>query len=202
MAVDTTMAANDHYNDNNYNYNYGNNQSSQPQRPLYTAGHHAPPIPSLPQSGQQYYHQESSHFSSPFETSFDDHVYPAPHLPLHSQHSFGQDSGYSAYSGQAGRGEPQESTTSFGDNIPLQPQQANRNKDKITDHVYDAREAGMPDGLNEDKRKRRRGMGIFQRSKKRMAWVTYLLTTIQLTVFIVEIVKNGKCGRRSVSFTY
>jgi uncharacterized membrane protein len=61
--------------------------------------------------------------------------------------------------------------------------------------VYDApagynASTGAPVYLEEGRKNRRSGMGMFK-TKGRIPWVVYILTTAQVIVFIVEIVKNG-----------
>ena len=64
----------------------------------------------------------------------------------------------------------------------------------ITDHVYDATNA--PSNLEDGRRKKNRistaiGLNTLQNRKTRIPWVVYLLTTVQVAVFIAEIVKNS-----------
>jgi hypothetical protein len=63
-----------------------------------------------------------------------------------------------------------------------------------TDHVYDA--AAAPAHLEEGRNKRNRisaaiGLNTLSKKKTRIPWVVYLLTAIQVGVFIGEIIKNG-----------
>lgn len=46
-----------------------------------------------------------------------------------------------------------------------------------------------PEVIEPDTRSRKKKKGFFQ---KKLAWVTYTLTTVQIVVFIVELVKNGR----------
>ncbi|KAK0754951.1 hypothetical protein B0T18DRAFT_49412 [Schizothecium vesticola] len=104
---------------------------------------------------------------SPFDTPFDDHVYPA------STHQ-----------------SPYPSQNQLND-IPLQPQGQGRhspNKDpEMQDHVYEA-----PKRKKSRKARVRMGeLGMLGSSDKKIPWVVYLFTVIQVAVFVGELVKNG-----------
>jgi hypothetical protein len=125
---------------------------------------------------------------SPFETPFDDHVYPSGVDGAQSQSTLGPDTRY--YGQQGGRAAT--SQNSFADNIPLQDHPGKPGvENPSTDHVYDA-PAAPPRVMEEGRSKRRGGFGRLQSPKKRIAWVVYTLTLIQVAVFIAEIVKNGR----------
>jgi hypothetical protein len=122
--------------------------------------------------------------ASPFEGPFDDHVYPASRAPSqNSQNSFqNQDTAYI----RPGGAKPQDSQDNFRDSIPLRNQGT---KDgSPTDHVYDVGEnAGI-----EGRRKPPRGFGMFgSDGKNRTAWAVWLFTTVQIAVFIGELIKAG-----------
>jgi hypothetical protein len=166
------MAANDYYNPRPQQPHIqpyeGNSYSQQ-------GGYgHEPELQiAPPYSSQSRTHQSPV---SPFEGPFDDHVYPA--RPQDSQSSFAHDTSFH----DRGRETRQDS---FRDDIPLRDHVQKGNE---TDHVYDA-----PQQIPPDSDKRRSGAGrFFKKGKGRVAWVTYILTTIQVAVFIAEIVKNGK----------
>jgi hypothetical protein len=63
-----------------------------------------------------------------------------------------------------------------------------------TDHVYDATNA--PGHLEGGRRRKRIsamiGLDTLNKPKTRIPWVVYILTLVQVIVFVVEIVKNGK----------
>ena len=133
--------------------------------------------------------------ASPFATPFDDRVYPMgrpTNAQYDSQTSIGGDS---RYYGQSDR--PQDSTGTFRDDIPLQPQKPIApQKDQYhndSDHVYDAPprpthlEAGIPGGNRVSYTKPKK-------SKWKIAWVCYIIGAVQLAVFIAELVRNGKAG--------
>jgi hypothetical protein len=105
-----------------------------------------------------------------------------------SQSTFGKDS---IYYGQGGGGrQPAESQSSFRDDIPLRDHPGVPPKDHMDDddQVYD-----RPSHMMEEARpKRRSGMGFLKAPKKKIAWVVYTLTVIQVGVFIGELAKNGR----------
>ncbi|PBP17151.1 rhomboid family membrane protein-like protein [Diplocarpon rosae] len=178
---------NDNDNDNYASYNPTAQSHSQP-----------PAAPSIAPS----YHTESSHlrrhdiaspispYESPFVAPFDDHVYPAAKTSrFDSQTTLGGDSRHYE---QGGDGHF-ESSSSYQDGIPLREHPAVPPKDAPgaeTDHVYDA--PVQPAMLEEGKKsKRKRISGMFMNQKKRVPWITYILTAVQVGVFIGEIAKNG-----------
>lgn len=104
-----------------------------------------------------------------------------------SQSTLGQDS---RYYGQGGGGRL-EASNSYQDNIPLRDHPGLKPTDS-TDHVYDAPAPAPPAQLEEGRGKKRfSGFGKFN-TKSRIPWVTYVLTVIQVAVFIAEIVKNAQ----------
>jgi len=85
-----------------------------------------------------------------------------------------------------------DSNPSFQDDIPLRDHPGMPAKDNnSTDHVYDApAPALMEEGRRRPNRLSGLGKGLLK-TKKRIPWVVYTLTLIQVVVFLVEIVKNG-----------
>lgn len=137
---------------------------------------------------------------SPFQTPFDDHVYPTgSHSAadaMSSQHSFAQDTRY--HSPAAGDVSP------VGDDIPLrQHPDAAASSNKMgspgyamdsTDHVYDAPAGGrLPDAERSAGKGRIRfgELGMLGSGKKRIPIFVYLFSIIQIAVFIGEMVKAG-----------
>lgn len=125
---------------------------------------------------------------SPFDTVFDDHVYPMNSRPTpgSSTGDLGQQNLYqdTGYYGGAGRTPGQEE-------IPLQDRP---NKDvEMNDHVYDAPVgSGGRSGKKSKKGKVRLGeLGMMGSDKKRIPWIVYLFSLIQIGVFIAQIVRNG-----------
>ncbi|KAL2167638.1 hypothetical protein VTG60DRAFT_975 [Thermothelomyces hinnuleus] len=112
---------------------------------------------------------------SPFDTVFDDHVYPAStHSSMHRLSQ--QDTGYHGHSPVS------------NDGIPLQDRQRLSSKDaEMQDHVYDAPQP----------KKARRGhvrfgeLGMLGSNRKKIPFVVYFFTLVQVAVFIGEIVRNA-----------
>lgn len=130
--------------------------------------------------------------ASPFETVFDDHVYPSQtHSAAHSmgtsQNSFAQDTRYH------GPGSPEGSPVLGADEIPLQ--QHNKTPGYLaesTDHVYDAE----PNTRRRDANKNRGlgfgQLGMFGSEKGGIPIVVYAFSIIQIAVFIAELVKAAQ----------
>ncbi len=140
------------------------------------------------------YHSQQptgNHRPSPFETPFDDHVYPASthQTPYSSQHQLSQqDSDYHRLERVPSEDMAYNHRT---DDIPLEPQggqRRNSNKDaEMQDHVYDA-----PQRQKSRKKRVRLGeLGMLSSGAKRIPIVVYVFSVIQIAVFIGEIVKNG-----------
>lgn len=129
---------------------------------------------------------------SPFETPFDDHVYPASshQTPSSSQHQLSQqDTGYHDISRVPSDEMAYNHPT---DDIPLQ----NRKTGDPTDHVYDAPQRQK---TSRKGRVRLGQLGMLGSDAKRIPWVVYLFTLIQVGVFLGEIIKNGRHQHRVVS---
>ncbi|PMD41142.1 rhomboid-domain-containing protein [Hyaloscypha variabilis F] len=160
-------------------------QQQQPSLPYY-APYNQQSAPSIAPS----YHTNPPRpedRTSPFEAPFDDHVYPMSRpggQQFDSQSSLGADS---RYYGQGGR---LDQLPSFQDDIPLRDHPGMPSKDNnSTDHVYDA---PAPSQLEQGRKNRFSAMGMLKQPGKRIPWLVYILTTIQVVVFIVEIVKNAQ----------
>lgn len=126
---------------------------------------------------------------SPFDTPFDDHVYPASshQTPSSSNHQLSQqDTDYHDLSRVPSDEMAYNHPT---DDIPLQNRPPPNKYGDMIDHVYDA---------PQQQKKSRRGrvrlgeLGMLGSDAKRIPWVVYLFTVIQIGVFVGEIVKNGK----------
>lgn len=127
---------------------------------------------------------------SPFDTPFDDHVYqasrqtPSSSNPQLSQHN----TGYRELSRLSSEEMAYNHPT---DDIPLQDRASANKYGDVTDHVYDA-------PVGQQQKKSGRGkvrigeLGMLGANAKRIPWVVYLLTLVQVGVFIGEVVKNGK----------
>ncbi|KAL8298864.1 hypothetical protein RB597_007474 [Gaeumannomyces tritici] len=149
---------------------------------------------------------------SPFDTVFDDHVYPMNNSQRNQTPTPGggrqqQDTSY--YGGGGGGSGPSpggvgrmnsDDRIASADDIPLQDR--HRRKDaEANDHVYDSN--GAPPGAaaaaagsgsrrqRSDQKKIRFGeLGMLGSGKKKIAWACYVFSAIQGAVFIGEIVKN------------
>ncbi len=190
------MAANEYYNPSS------RNQTPQPQAYTPYQGYDRP-VP--PGPAPSYHSQPPSRVGtvrtqditspvSPFEAPFDDHVYPAPQRP--QQHGFDSQSTLGSDTRYYGGGAPLDEQNSYQDNIPLRDHPGLPMKDNnSTDHVYDATNAPahLEDGRMNNRLSSAMGLDTLKNRKTRIPWVVYILTTIQVAVFIAEIVKNGKC---------
>jgi len=119
--------------------------------------------------------------ASPFESVFDDHVYPAnAHQTGPSRPYQQQDTGYYSM-GRTGS----EDNMQPSDDIPLQNRPL---KDgTYPDHVYEA----APQRKKSKRGVRFGELGMLGSGKK-IPFVCYTFTVVQIAVFIGEIVKNGK----------
>lgn len=91
-----------------------------------------------------------------------------------------------AYPDTSYHGSRRESRPNVAEDIPLQ----DRSKDpEQTDHIYDA-----PTRRRKSKKgKVRLGeLGMMGSDKKRIPWVVYIFTAVQVGVFIGEVVRNGE----------
>ena len=137
-----------------------------------------PPLPIPITSFSAYRPEPDSRIVSPLTPSFD------------TRTSFFQDSERSFYG--AGRGGRINDSGHFFDSIPLrpQPETSSSQEDFLRDHLPDG-DKSLPSPISQRRRKRRREpekkKGFFA---GKVPWVVYMLTLVQITVFIVEIVKN------------
>ncbi|KFG78271.1 DHHC zinc finger membrane protein [Metarhizium anisopliae] len=179
-------------------YYYDNSQRPPPS-------YHSTPDPYLQQAHTPYHSDNSlsaaptiygadgnsnSHLhgqqtgQSPFASVFDDNYAAGSTSTLPHGHQ-GQYPD-TAYYGQAGAAVGPHAQ---GD-IPLQDR-AGKNDD-MNDHIYDAPDAGMAgEGRKRRKHVRVGELGMLGSDKKRIPWVCYVFTVVQVAVFIGEIVKNG-----------
>jgi hypothetical protein len=198
------------------NHAYGGNNAQQPYYdPQYVPSPQPTPEPSYhttqPGYGQSYpsggaygghANPPARPGVSPFDTVFDDNVYPAasqPNLAASStndvsKHAYYGNTGYNNYYGQAGGPgvSPASSRPNMPEDIPLQDR-TGKSSD-VNDHIYDANGAQPPRPHKSHRGKVRIGeLGMFGSDKKRIPFVVYIFTLAQVAVFIGEIVKNGKC---------
>lgn len=76
------------------------------------------------------------------------------------------------------------------DDIPLQDKRLPRHVDMI-DHVYDADPAMLPRRAPSGRRRQGGWQARFRGRNGNISWVVYILTTIQIAVFIAEIARNA-----------
>ena len=190
------MSANDYYHSSSQpqtGYPYPHAPSSYAAAPYHSQSSTPAPPYSEPAHAGRPSHQTPG---SPFETPFDDHVYPLD--PRQSSNAnmaqqqqqqpsrYNQDTGYY---GQ-GRLSPDERRT---EDIPLQDRPPAKDANGA-DHVYDMGESGRS---SRNSRKSKRGtvrlgeLGMIGSKKKRIPWVVYFFSVVQIAVFIGEIIRNG-----------
>ncbi|CAK7267079.1 hypothetical protein SEPCBS119000_002355 [Sporothrix epigloea] len=134
---------------------------------------------------------------SPFDTVFDDHMYPAG-----SRRESNATGGDTSYYGAPFRTPSEDNmlAASAGpDGIPLRDRPRNKFESaQSPDHVYDISQGGVAgahpvDASGRNGRKARFGeLGMLgANNRKRIPFVVYIFTIAQIAVFIAEIVKNG-----------
>ncbi|KAI0166588.1 rhomboid-domain-containing protein [Xylariaceae sp. FL1272] len=180
------MAANEYYGQSTDRYNNYNNHHNNQYEPSIAPSANPPPS----YTSQPPRHQANSGTTSPFDTVFDDHVYPTQSRPTlntmaSSQQSFAQDT---RYHGTV----PEDTSPVAADDIPL------RHHGKQTgfmtesnDHVYDAEPATRTRGA----KKGRFGygeLGMMRSGTKKIPILVYVLSVIQIAVFIAELVKAAQ----------
>ncbi|KAK4679273.1 hypothetical protein QC764_202730 [Podospora pseudoanserina] len=133
---------------------------------------------------------------SPFETVFDDHVYPAAPSSSHQARRLSQqDTSYRPLSRV-----PSDEMPAYNhapDDIPLQDnmqKHPSRQHIEMQDHVYDTSSSQhqQPPNKPPSKGRVRLGeLGMLGSGKKKIPFVVYFFTIVQVAVFIGELVKNG-----------
>lgn len=138
------------------------------------------------------YHDEDYHQSpteSPYtrrtsQTRYHPQYQDYTHQPQYSQNSLADD----AFVG--GRNHPADQ---YGEDIPLKPNaQATQPPDSHWMNDNTNYDAGMPMDPAMGSRRRRRRSKKKGNLKKPIPWVTYLLTAIDIGVFIGELIRSGK----------
>lgn len=160
-------------------------------------------------AANDYYHAQSSHppaYPSPYydyssrndaplpnlsspTSPFDDRAHPYHHeLPSHS------------YSGASGRIHDHADPFEDHNAIPLNGRKA---KDNSTNIVSPIEPADQDDPFVRDadprRKKRRKSKDGWFRGK--ITWVVYVLSAVQLIVFIAEIARNGGFGSTFIEWT-
>jgi hypothetical protein len=190
------MASNDYY--------YGNNKPLPNPSPspfnAYTpqTSHStpAPPYSAEPDlshpSNSRPQQQQQQPYASPFDSPFDDHVYPLDPRQgssgnMNQPGKYNQDTSYYSH----GRVSPDERRDTTED-IPLQNRPGAKDTNEA-DHVYDAAESGRSSSQSKKKRGNVRlgQLGMFTNGKKRIPWVVYIFSVVQIAVFVGEIIRNG-----------
>ena len=134
---------------------------------------------------------------SPVESPFHDHSYPsqASH-PGNSRPSYGQEP--SSYSPDAANpfadDVPLRQYPSQGQSPPLEP------KDSSGQQFHPGLENGLPPSPDQEATGQKRGKRSKRRfnplnPKNRTPWFVYIMTLIQITVFIAEVANNCKSPR-------
>lgn len=166
-------------------YNYYHQNPGRPASP--PSYDHVPPSPDPfnrpPQSQPGY-----TDAASPWSVAPDNDPYQA----RYSQHSLVSENGAYPIGARANDGDQ------YAENIPLQHPNAQSNWMQQSTHYPPSPEAQRnmdPSGG----RGRRRRKGFF---KKKIPWVTYLLTIAQIAVFIAELVRSGKSWKNRGLFVY
>ena len=177
-----TMAANDYYNlgsSNNDNPYSGRDDTSY--NPHSYNSTPAPPYTTQPPAAGT----DRPPKQSPFDTPFDDHVYP---LDSHQQSTSSYNMG----------GHPEDSAAygpSRTDDIPLRPRPPPKDVELGDDHVHDAPSSGRPTPVPKKKKGNIRlgQLGMFgSNNTKRIPWIVYIFSIVHVAVFVGEIVRNGK----------
>ena len=122
---------------------------------------------------------------SPFASVFDDN-YATTSTTSFQQHGPYVDTSYQGHGVTA----PSPSQRHANDDIPLQDRTGKYGD--VNDHVYDASEARPAEPRSRKKKVRVGELGMLGADKKRIPWVCYVFTAVQVGVFIGEIIKNGK----------
>ena len=170
------MAANDYY----------NHSSSGPSGKRYD---YNAPLPPLPSSSPVYPIPKPTKSATSLPPSpFEDPAYPP--YPQHSQTSFGSES---AYYGTGQRGRAQD-PSGYADDRPLRP---HPRKEDSEDWMAQNQQQFRLDEVGEsvERRKQRKSSRSGKRRSGgffsgRIPWVVYVLTLVQASVFIGELVKN------------
>lgn len=154
-----------------YDSNYPSTDQHLGQQTPYRVG----------RSGSHTHHPHSTG-PSPFASVFDDNYATNSTNSLPHQRDYPD----TTYHGKNGPGAPSH------DDIPLQDRTGKTSD--MNDHIYDAPEQGMAGQTRKKKKKGIRGgeLGMLSSDKKKIPWVCYIFTVVQIGVFVGSIIKNGK----------
>ncbi|KAI9873641.1 MAG: hypothetical protein M1830_010766 [Pleopsidium flavum] len=150
------------------------------------------PLPPLPSSSPFYSTQMPTHIATsiaPVSSPFENPAYPP--YAQRSQTSFGSDSAYHG-AGQGGRA---QDSGPYADDIPLRPHPQKTSSEEWTAQNQQRYGSDDTQGLSE---LGKGGKGTRGRKKRRngffsgkIPWVVYVLTLVQTSVFIAELVRNA-----------
>ena len=199
-----TMSGKDYPYDGQPRYPPGSNGPSPAPyyNPSYSVSQQSTPAPSYHsgpmQSGNPQYlgppgdaHGAGHAFgSSPFDSVFDDNVYPVQSKPYGSRDDLlpqGQYPDTAYYS--PGRLSP-DMRPAGAEDIPLEDR-AGKDVD-MNDHIYDDPNGGRSRRRKKAKRVDLGQLGMIGADRKRIPWVVYTFSIVQIAVLIGELVNNGR----------
>ena len=142
------------------------------------------PLPPLPNPYSSYNTNPQQHSATSVSAPFDDPSY----------RPYGRQSEQSLAYGTSTGGHDYDPSP-YSDNIPLRPQQRKSSSDLLNpNHRPSDAELVRPD--IGPRKKSRTGATRYKKKKGlwsgRIPFVVYFLTTVQVVVFIAELIKNGK----------
>lgn len=141
-----------------------------------------PPLPSSASSATNYQY----HPSSPVMSPLDDPSYRPS--GRRSDQTLGSINGYYG----AGGDYPYQESNHYSDDIPLRQHPSKGNAEPFSPEGlrYNSRGVNnLPDRDHQSGRSPKKKGGPFS---QRRPWAVYFITTVQIAVFIAELVKNGK----------
>lgn len=159
-------------------YNYYHQNGEHPAVPPSYDQVTPPPDPfnRLPPSQHGYVGASAS----PWDSTTPDHD---PHYARYSQNSLTSDNGAYPIGGRRNYGDQD------AENIPLQQAHSRSDWMQQPTHYAPSPDAQYHPDPSLGPGSRRRKKGFF---RKKIPWVTYVLTAVQVAVFIAELVKSGK----------
>ena len=170
--------------------------SSTPSYPQdsYSQGPYQPP------ASHQASHQGGNVGPSPFATAFDDNVYPVSSQEEISrtnsetayQRHQAADTMYYGHDRPSSDGRQQQPSA---EDIPLQDRNAKVGRPlEMDDHIYDDPQGGRRRKKKKPHKVGLGELGMLGSDRKRIPWVVYVFSLVQIAVFIAEVARNGKLG--------
>ncbi|KAK4504847.1 hypothetical protein PRZ48_002810 [Zasmidium cellare] len=147
-------------------------------------------------AANDYYNTQYTNHPSPYHDYSDRHDAPLPPLPSHSPfddgaHPYSHQTPSQSYSGANGRVHDDADPFDDGNAIPLNGRKPKHDSTHTISPIL-PHEQDDPFVRDADpRRKRRRPVSKDGWFKGKITWVVYVLTFVQLVVFIAEIIKNG-----------